>query len=369
MHAVPKFLLTFVMAQSIIALPLLATNAPSNLNATGISSSQVSLTWTDNSSDEIGFTFMFDTNAAFTNPTYVWTGGANTTSYTHGSRSAATTYYYKIKAEGNPDSGWTSADSATTAPSSLSATATSNSAMSLAWNGNPGNTDIIGYTYAYANNAAFSGATYVWVAGNGATGATRTGLATATTYWVKIKAEGTVDSLDSPYGSVVTATTTPTSLAATAAGASQINLSWSGNASNTNLNGYTVAQATNSGFSNATYHFVNGANATSYSSTGLTAGTTYYFKVKAEGTSDAYDSPFTAAVSATTGSGAPNPPSNLGATVVSSTRIDLAWTDNSTDETSFEVKRATDSAFTQNVVWIGGIGGTTYSDTALTVFE
>ena len=363
MNAFRKFLLTIVM---IVALPLLATNAPSNLNATGISSNQVSLTWTDNSSDEIGFTFMFDTNPAFTNPTYVWAGGANTTSYTHGSRSAATTYYYKIKAEGNPDSGWTSADGATTAPSSLSAAATSNSALSLSWTGNAGNTDVIGYTYAYANNSAFSGATYVWVAGNGATSATRSGLSTATTYWLKIKAEGVVDGLDSPYGSVVTATTTPTNVAATAAGASQINVSWSGNAANANLNGYTVAKATNSGFSNATYHFVYGPNATSYSSTGLTAGTTYYFKVKAEGTSDAYDSPFTAGVSATTSNGAPNPPSNLSATAISSTRIDLTWTDNSTDETGFELKRATDSAFTQNVIWIGGINGTSYSDASLT---
>ncbi|HYC87673.1 MAG TPA: hypothetical protein VEO54_00550 [Thermoanaerobaculia bacterium] len=96
-----------------------AVNAPSNLVATATSNSSITLTWTDNSPDEIGFTFMFDTNSAFTNPSYVWTGGANVTSYVHSGRSTATTYYYRIKAEGSSDpldSGWTTTASATTTP-------------------------------------------------------------------------------------------------------------------------------------------------------------------------------------------------------------------------------------------------------------
>jgi hypothetical protein len=347
------------------AVSALATNAPTNLNVNATSNSQVSLTWTDNSSDESGFTFMFDTNAAFTNPTYVYAGGTNTTSYTHNNLNHATTYYYKIKAEGNPDSSWTSADYTTTAPSGLSATPTSNSALNLSWSGNSGNANVTGYTYAYATNSAFTSATYVWVAGNGSSSTSRSGLSTATTYWVKIKAEGTNDSFDSPLGPAVATTTTPASLAATVVSSSQINLSWSGNSGNTNITGYTVARATNSAFTSASYFYVNGAGATSYSSSGLSAGATYYYKIKAEGTSDAYDSPFTTAISATTTGAAPNAPSNLAATVVSSSRIDLSWTDNSTNETSFELQRATDSAFTQNVLWIGGIQGSSYSNTGL----
>lgn len=359
-------LLSLFSLSWLVAASAFATNAPGNLAATAVSSNAVSITWTDNSSNETGFTFAFDTNAAFTNPTYVWAGGANTTSYTHGSRNEATTYYYKIKAEGNPDSSWTGVDSATTSPSNLSVTPTSNSAVSISWNGNTNNADVHGYTYAYATNSSFSGATYVWVAGNGATNTTRTGLSTATTYWLKIRAEGTADSLDSPYGSVVTATTTPAGLSASVVSNSQINLSWSGNAGNSQIVGYTVAKATTSSFASATYHHVNGAGATSFSSTGLSAGTAYFYKVKAEGTSDAYDSPFTAAITATTTGTPPNPPSNLAASVISSSRIDLSWIDNSSNETAFELKRATDSAFTQNVVWIGGIPGTAYSNTGLT---
>ena len=158
----------------------------------------------------------------------------------------------------------------------------------------------------------------------------------------------------------------PASLGASAASSSQINVSWAGNSGNTNITGYTLAYATDASFNGAIYKYVTGAGATGYSLTGLYAGTTYYLKVKAEGTSDAYDSPFTGAITASTSSSAPNAPSNLAASVVSSTQVNLSWTDNSTNETGFEIKRATDSAFTQNVVWVGAIQGTTYSDTSLT---
>jgi fibronectin type III domain protein len=342
-----------------------ATNAPSNLSAAGASSSQINLSWTDNSTDESGFTFAFDTNSGLTNPTYVYAGGANTTSYLHTGRAPATTYYYKIKAEGNPDSAWTAVAGATTAPSGLTATASSNSEIDLTWTGNGSNSAIIGYTYAYATNASFTGATYHWVAGNGSASAAQTALGTATTYWLKIKAEGTSDALDSPFGAVVTATTTPANLAASVASSSQINLSWTGNAGNSNIIGYTIAYATTSTFSGAVYKYVAGAGATSFNCTGLYPGTTYYFKIKAEGTSDSYDSAFTTYITATTAATAPNPPSGLAASVVSSSQINLSWVDNSSDETGFEVKRATDSGFTQNVVWIGGIQGTAYSDTGL----
>lgn len=361
-----KSLSLAVLLCGLVSLRTYATNAPSNLSASALSSNQISLSWTDNSSNETGFTFAYARNSALSNPTYVYAGGVNTTSYTHTGRSPATTYFYKMKAEGSPDSSWTSVDSATTAPSGLTVAATSSTAIGISWTGNSSNSSIHGYTYALATNSSFSSASYNWVSGNGTVSTSKTGLATATTYWLKIKAEGTADTYDSPYGSVVKVTTMPGSLAATVVSDSQVNLSWSGNAGNANIVGYTVATATNSSFTGATYQYVAGAGSTGFSKSGLTAGTTYYFKVKAEGTSDSYDSSFTAFVTATPGtSSVPNAPSGLSASAVSSSRIDLSWTDNSGNETGFELKRATDSAFTQNVVWIGNIQGTTYSNAGL----
>ena len=365
MKGIRTFLYLAAFCLALTPVDAFATNAPGNLAATATSSSEVTLTWTDNASDETGFTFAYDTNSLMTNPTYVYAGGVNTTSFNHTGRSAATTYYYKIKAEGNPDSAWTTVKSATTAPSGLGASATSSSAIDLTWNANGSNANITGYTYAHATNSAFTGASYTWVSGNGSSSASKTGLSTATTYWLKIKAEGTTDALDSPFGSVITETTRPAGLTATVVSGTQINLSWTGNSGNANITGYTISTNTNDTFTGASYTNVSGAGATTLNKTGLYPGTTYYFRVKAEGTSDAYDSLFTASVTATTTSAAPNAPSGLGASVISASRIDLSWVDNSTDETGFELKRATDSGFTQNVVWIGNIQGTSYSNTGL----
>lgn len=46
----------------------------------------------------------------------------------------------------------------------------------------------------------------------------------------------------------------------------------------------------------------------------------------------------------------PAAPSGLSATAISSSQIDLAWTDNASNETGFEIDRATNSTFTANLV-------------------
>jgi hypothetical protein len=346
-----------------------ATSAPSNLVATGESSSQINLTWTDNSGSETGYTFAYDTNSGLTSPTYTYAGGANTTSYSHTGRSAATTYYYKIKAEGNPDSAWTTIESATTAPSGVAATATSSSSVNVTWTGNGSNTAIMGYTVAYATNSSFSGAVYKYVSGAAATSYNSTGLYAGTTYYYKVKAEGTSNSYDSPFSSSVSVVTTggapnaPSGLSATVASSSQVNLSWTDNSSNET--GFEVKRATDSGFTQNVV-WIGGIQGTTYSNTGLSASTNYYYKVRAEGATQ--DSAYSGSVSATTdpsGATIPNPPSGLTATAASSSQVKLSWTDNSSNETGFEVKRATDSGFTQNVVWIGSIQGTTYANTGL----
>lgn len=193
------------------SLAVFAVNAPTNLTATANSSAQITLTWTDNSTDEIGFTFMVDTNSSFTNPTYVWTGGANVVSYVHTGRSAATTYYYRIKAEGSTDaqdSAFGATSSATTMPGSVAASAVSSSQVNVTWSGNAANGSIYGYTVATSTSASFnSSTTYEYVSGAGATSFSKTGLSAGTTYYFAVKAEATVDANDSPFSPFVSATT------------------------------------------------------------------------------------------------------------------------------------------------------------------
>ena len=88
-------------------------NAPSNLTATAVSSSQINLAWTDNSSDETGFKIERSNNG--TNFTQIDIVGANVSSYSNTGLAASTTYYYRVcayNASGN--SGYTNVASATT---------------------------------------------------------------------------------------------------------------------------------------------------------------------------------------------------------------------------------------------------------------
>jgi hypothetical protein len=57
----------------------------------------------------------------------------------------------------------------------------------------------------------------------------------------------------------------------------------------------------------------------------------------------------------------PNPPSNLTATALDSTQVSLAWTDNATTETAFQIERSTDG-FTFAQIGSVGANDTNYTD-------
>ena len=203
---------------SLVSIDAFATSIPTNLAANPTSSSSITLTWTDNSTDEIGFTFRYDDNSSFTSPTYVWTGGANVTSYVHSGRGTATTYYYQIKAEGSTDaqdSAFSGTVAATTMPANLAASTVSSSQVNLSWTGNASNASIHGYTVATNTVASHNGASYQYVSGAGSTSLSKTGLNGATTYYFAVKAEGTSSTHDSPFTGWVSATTSAAAPAGT----------------------------------------------------------------------------------------------------------------------------------------------------------
>lgn len=100
-------------------------------------------------------------------------------------------------------------------------------------------------------------------------------------------------------GGAITIPAAPSALTATAASSSQINLSWTDNASNeTN---FELQQATNSTFSSGLVTTTLAANTTTASATGLAASTTYYFRVRA--TNSAGASSYSNTANATTQAG------------------------------------------------------------------
>ncbi len=71
-------------------------NAPSSLTASAASTSQINLSWTDNSSDEIGF--RIDRKSGSGLYTEIATVGAGVTSYSDTALAGGTTYTYRVKA-------------------------------------------------------------------------------------------------------------------------------------------------------------------------------------------------------------------------------------------------------------------------------
>src|SRR5258705_545173 len=69
--------------------------APTNLAAVAASSSQVNLSWSDNSNNETGFKVQRSTNG--NSFSLVATLGANVTTYANTGLTASTRYYYRVR--------------------------------------------------------------------------------------------------------------------------------------------------------------------------------------------------------------------------------------------------------------------------------
>src|SRR5262249_48936706 len=117
-----------------------APAAPSGLAVTGLSASQITLSWVDNADNESGY--QVERAVDSVNFTPIATLGANITTYSDTGLAAATTYSYRVRAFNSVGpSAYSNTATATTsamptvpaAPSGLTATAASSSQINLAW--------------------------------------------------------------------------------------------------------------------------------------------------------------------------------------------------------------------------------------------
>ena len=159
----------------------------------------------------------------------------------------------------------------------------------------------------------------------------------------------------------------PSNLSATATSTSAISLTWT-DASN-NEDEFLVEQCDGAGCGDFQEVGRPAANATSFDDTGLAAGTTYRYRVAAINT--AGSSRFSNIAEATTLSEPPPPPNaptDLTAQGMSSSQIDLSWSDNSNNEDGFYIERCQDFlALCSSFDPIGQVGAnaTSYSSLGL----
>ena len=152
----------------------------------------------------------------------------------------------------------------------------------------------------------------------------------------------------------------PINLAA-AAGNGQVALTW---AATPGATSYNIYRGTTAGGESATAIASTNISTTSYTNTGLTNGTTYYYKVKAvnsNGTS-AYSNEASAAPTGATS--IPAAPTNLVATA-GNAQISLTWTASS-GATSYSVYRGTTANGESATPLVSGLTTTSYTNSGLT---
>jgi fibronectin type 3 domain-containing protein len=124
--------------------------------------------------------------------------------------------------------------------------------------------------------------------------------------------------------------TDPASLTASAVGSTQINLSWQGSTDASGINLYRIERCSGPSCGNFSEIATVPGNQTTFQNTGLAPSTSYTYRVRAEDAAPAHNlSGFSNLSSATTLSPPdttpPTDPSNLQASAVSSSQINLSW--------------------------------------------
>jgi List-Bact-rpt repeat protein/fibronectin type III domain protein len=246
------------------------------------------------------------------------------------------------------------------APTGLVATVASTSTITLTWIDNASTEDGFKIERSTNQNNGFA---QIGIVAPSVTSYPDEGLIPSTKYYYRVRAYAVNSSGDSAYSNTANATTlsspaTPTGLSATATSSSQINLSWADKSNNET--GFKISRSVD-GVTFAVLVTV-GQNVTTYSNTGLTASTTYSYRVQSTNANG--DSAYSNTATATTPSLPPAAPSSLTATAASTSDVTIAWVDNSNDETAFKIERSLDGVVFSQIATVG-TNVTVYADSAL----
>src|SRR6185369_7531418 len=322
-----------------------APTAPGTPVPNVISSTQINLTWPV-ATDNVGVTgYLVERCAGVGCSTFTQVGTPATASFNDTGLTASTSYTYRVRATDaaanlGPFSPTATAATqaapdtqAPTAPGTPVPNVVSSTQINLTW---PVATDNVGVTGYRVERCAGVGCSTFTQVGTPATASFNdTGLTASTSYTYRVRATDAAANLG-PFSPTATATTqaAPDTQAPTAPGtpvpnvisSTQINLTWPVATDNVGVTGYRVERCAGVGCS--TFTQVGTPATASFNDTGLTASTSYTYRVRATDAA-ANLGPFsptaTAATQAAPDTQAPTAPGTPVPNVISSTQINLTW--------------------------------------------
>jgi uncharacterized protein YjdB len=319
--------------------------APTSVKAVSSSYNSIKISW-NGVTGAVGYEVYRATSST---GTYSLISRTTAKSYNNTGLTTGKTYYYKVRA--NKTSGTTrvygsfsykvSAKPVPSVPTSVKAVSSSYNSINVSWGA------VTGASGYEVYRATSSTGTYTLVSRTTARNYNNTGLTTGRTYYYKVRAYRTVGTtrIYGSYSSKVSAKpvpSVPTSVKAASFSYNSVKISWN---AVTGASGYEVYRAASS---TGTYTFITRGTATSYNNTGLTTGTSYYYKVRAYrtvGTTRIYGG-YSSIVSSKP---IPSTPTSVKAVSSSYNSIDVSWSA-VTGASGYEVYRAAAAAGTYTLV-------------------
>jgi fibronectin type 3 domain-containing protein len=324
-------------------------SAPANLMASAAGPVQINLSWT--ASTEPGGTialYLIERCPGAGCTGFAQVGTSATTSFSDTGLTGSTSYSYRVRASdtlnnlGPYSSTATAATAAPTLtpPSGLTATAVGPSQIDLSWSAS---TEIGGTISKYLVERCLGAGcnSFAPVGTSTTTTFNDTALLGSTSYTYRVRATDALNNLSS-YSATATATTSvpiltaPSNLSATAASSSQINLTWTASTeTGGTISGYLVERC--SGAACANFTPIATPTGTTYNDPGLTASTSYSYRVRATdaaGNLSPYSSTATASTPVSTVAISISPvraavtttqPQAFSATVTGSTNTSVTW--------------------------------------------